>query len=217
MAVVLGFSAGVMIFVSFVKLLQHGIESIGFVQGSLAFLAGMAGLFLVDVVIPHEYMAERHGVVEGREQKVLKTGLLVALGLGIHNLPEGMATFSGTLQDVELGVAIALAIAVHNIPEGLAVAAPVYAATGSRCKAFLWSMIPGLAEPVGALLAAAVFLPFTNDALLGWLLSGVAGIMVFVALDELVPVSRSFEEEHFSILGVGAGMALMAAALSVLE
>lgn len=216
MAVILGFSAGVMIFVSFVKLLPHGTESIGLVPGSLAFLAGMAIMFVVDILVPHEYMAERHGVEEGHQQRVLKTGLLVALGLGIHNLPEGMATFSGTLQDIELGSAIALAIAIHNIPEGLAVAAPIYAATGSRWKAFLWSMIPGLAEPMGALLAAALLLPFTDAALLGWLLSGVAGIMVFVALDELLPVSHSFGEEHFSILGIGVGMAVMAASLWML-
>jgi ZIP family zinc transporter len=147
----------------------------------------------------------------------MRTGLLVALGLGIHNFPEGMATFAGTLQDVSLGVAIAGAIALHNIPEGLAVSAPIYAATGSRSKAFLWSFLSGLAEPVGAGVAAFFLLPILNETVLGLMLAVVAGIMVFISLDELVPVARSYGEEHLSIVGVGVGMAVMAASLWLLN
>ncbi len=217
MALTLGFSAGVMVLVSFVELLQSGIETIGFASAQLAFFAGMVGLFIIDGLIPHEYLAERHRTGEGHDQGLLRTGLFVALGLGIHNFPEGMATFAGTLEDVKLGTAIAVAIAIHNIPEGLAVAAPVYAATGSRRKAFLWSLLAGLAEPAGAALAATVLLPFMSGALLGWILSGVAGIMVFISLDELVPASRSFGEEHLSIVGVVLGMMVMAASLWMLK
>jgi ZIP family zinc transporter len=138
MALTLGFSGGVMILVSFVELLAGGIEAVGFGLAHIAFFVGMLAMFLIDFLIPHEYMAERHRAAEGEApETLLKTGLLVALGIGIHNFPEGMATFAGTLQDVSLGVAIATAIAVHNIPEGLAVSAPVYAATGSRSKAQL--------------------------------------------------------------------------------
>ena len=147
----------------------------------------------------------------------MKTGLMVALGLGIHNFPEGMATFAGALQDVSLGVAIAGAIALPNIPEGLAVSAPIYAATGSRRKAFLWSFLSGVAEPAGAAVAALFLLPFLNEAVLGLMLAAVAGIMVFISLDELVPVARSFGEEHLSIVGVGLGMAVMAASLWLLR
>lgn len=216
MALVLGFSAGVMVLVSFVELLQGGIDSIGFGAAHVAFFIGMVSLFIIDALVPHEYMAERHHTEKGQDQKLLRTGLLVALGLGIHNLPEGMATFAGTLEDVRLGTAIAIAISIHNIPEGLAVAAPVYAATGSRRKAFLWSFLSGLAEPVGAALAATLLLPFMSSALLGWILSAVAGIMIFISLDELVPASRSFGEDHFSIVGVLAGMMIMAASLWML-
>jgi len=141
----------------------------------------------------------------------------VALGIGIHNFPEGMATFAGTLQDVSLGTAIAVAVAIHNIPEGLAVSAPVYAATGSRRKAFLWSFLSGVAEPAGAAVAAVLLLPFLNTTVLGLMLSVVAGIMVFISLDELVPVARSFGQEHLSILGVVTGMAVMAGSLWVLQ
>jgi ZIP family zinc transporter len=218
MALTLGFSGGVMILVSFVELLAGGIEAIGFGPAHIAFFAGMLGMFLIDFLIPHEYMAERHRTEEGTaKETLLKTGLLVAVGIGIHNFPEGMATFAGTLQDVSLGVAIAIAIAIHNIPEGLAVSAPVYAATGSRGKAFLWSFLSGVAEPAGAAVAAVLLLPFLSATVLGLMLSVVAGIMVFISLDELVPAARSFGQEHLSIVGVVIGMAVMAASLWMLQ
>ncbi len=216
MAFTLGFSAGVMILLSFMELLAGGIELVGFVPAYVAFFAGMLGLFLIDVLIPHEYMAERQTAGDA-QGSLMKTGLLVALGIGIHNFPEGMATLTGTLQDVRLGTAIAVAIALHNIPEGIAVSVPVYAATGSRSKAFLWSFLAGVAEPVGAAVAALVLLPFLNDAVLGLMLSAVAGIMVFISLDELVPVARSFGEAHLSIVGVAVGMAVMVASLWILR
>jgi ZIP family zinc transporter len=218
MALTLGFSGGVMVLVSFVELLAGGIEAVGFGLAHVAFFAGMLGMFLIDFLIPHEYMAEQHGTEEGpATDRLLKTGLLVALGIGIHNFPEGMATFAGAVQDVSLGVAIAIAIAIHNIPEGLAVSAPVYVATGSRSKAFLWSFLSGVAEPAGAAVAALLLLPFLNATVLGLMLSVVAGIMVFISLDELVPVARSFGYGHLSILGVVTGMAVMAASLWILQ
>ena len=217
MALTMGFAGGVMILVSFVELLQGGIETVGFGPAHLAFFAGMLGMFFIDFLIPHEYMAERHRTEGAGQEGLLKAGLLVALGIGIHNFPEGMATFAGAMQDVSLGVAIAGAIALHNIPEGLAVSAPVYAATGSRSKAFLWSFLAGVAEPAGAAVAALVLLPFLSEAVLGLMLAVVAGIMVFISLDELLPAARSFGQEHLSIVGVGLGMAVMAASLWMLK
>jgi ZIP family zinc transporter len=244
MALMLGFSAGVMTLVSFVELLQHGIAAVGFVPAHLAFFGGMVAMFLVDALVPHEYMGEHHRIEEkacggqlretgpfvsthpGRHRwrqhrprngQLFKTGLFLALGIGIHNFPEGMASFTGALENPALGISIAVAIAIHNIPEGLAVSAPVYAATGSRMKAFLWSFLPGLAEPIGAGLTAAVLLPFLNGTVLGFLLAAVAGIMVFISLDELVPVACSFGEEHLSIVGVITGMMVMALSLWMLQ
>ena len=218
MALTLGFSGGVMILVSFVELLPSGIETLGFARAHLAFFGGMLAMFLIDILIPHEYMGERHRTdKETHNNHLLKTGLFVALGIGIHNLPEGMASFAGALEDASLGIAIALAIALHNIPEGVAVSAPVYAATGSRKKAFLWSFLSGLAEPVGAGLAAVVLLPYLNETVLSCLLAVVAGIMLFIALDELIPASCSFGEEHLSIAGVVMGMAVMALSLWMLQ
>jgi len=218
MALTLGFSGGVMILVSFVELLQGGIETVGFAPAHVAFFLGMGTMFLVDVLIPHDYLSEHHH--PGRDERssqLMKTGLFVALGIGIHNFPEGMATFTGALEDASVGIAIAAAIAIHNIPEGLAVAAPIYAATGSRKKAFWWSFLSGVAEPIGAGLAAAVLLPFLSDAILGYVLAAVAGIMVFISLDELIPVSRSFGKTHLSIVGVVAGMVIMAFSLGMLQ
>lgn len=216
MALTMGFSAGVMLLLSFMELLSHGIEAVGFGAAYGLFFVGMVATFLLDVAIPHEYLAERAPTGE-RDKGLVRTALLVGLGIGIHNFPEGMATLTGTLQDVSLGVAIALAIALHNIPEGLAVSVPIYAATGSRRKAFLWSFLAGVAEPAGAVVAALLLLPILSDEVLGLMLSAVAGIMVFISLDELLPVSRSFGEAHLSIIGVLLGMATMVLSLWVIS
>jgi len=217
MALTLGFSGGVMLHVSFVELLQAGVEATGFDPAHIAFFLGMVAMFLVDVLIPHDYMAEHdHSGRTDHQGRLLKTGLFVALGIGIHNFPEGMASFVGALQDPSLGISIAVAIAIHNIPEGLAVAAPIVAATGSRKKAFWWSFLSGLAEPLGAGVAALILFPFLSDAVLGYILAAVAGIMVFITLDELVPISRSFGHEHLSIIGVVVGMGVMALSLYLL-
>ena len=218
MALTLGFSGGVMILVSFVELLQGGIEAVGFAPAHLAFFGGMVVMFLIDVLVPHHYLAERYCPEnEGQNGRLLKTGLLVALGLAVHNFPEGMASFAGTLETTGLGVAIAVAVAFHNIPEGLAVSTPVYAATGSRRKAFFWSFLSGMAEPVGAGMTALVLLPFLNDRVLGFLLAAVGGVMVFISLDELVPVSCSYDQGHLSIVGVVVGMMVMALSLWILH
>ncbi len=217
MGFTLGFSAGVMILVSFVELLQGSIATVGFVSAHAGFFIGMLGFFLIDSLIPHEYIGQHdHGEIR-ESSGLMRTGLLVALGIGIHNFPEGMATFVGAMEDIHLGVAIAVAIAIHNIPEGLAVSAPIYAATGSRRKAFLWSFLSGVSEPVGAGLAALILLPFLTPIVLGWVLATVAGIMVAISIDELVPVAKSYDTEHTPILGVIIGMFIMALRLSILK
>jgi len=216
MGFTLGFSAGVMVLVSFVELLQGSIESIGFLSAHLGFFVGMVCYFLIDFLIPHDYIGQHDHPDRQSGGELMRIGLLVAFGIGIHNFPEGMATFAGALEDPSLGAAIAIAIAIHNIPEGLAVSAPVYAATGSRKKAFFWSFISGVSEPVGAGLAALVLLPFLTTTVLGWVLAAVAGIMVAISFDELAPLAKSFGSEHTPILGVIAGMLVMAVSLWLL-
>ena len=217
MGFTLGFSAGVMILVSFVELLGEGIQIIGFVPAHTGFFIGMICFFLIDYFIPHEYIGQQdHGEIQS-SSRLMRTGLLIALGIGIHNLPEGMVTFAGAVKDVRLGIAIAVAIAIHNIPEGLAVSAPIYAATGSRKKAFFWSFLSGVSEPVGAGLAALILLPVLTSTVLGWVLVGVAGIMVAISIDELVPVAKSYDMEHTPIIGVIMGMFVMALSLWLLR
>ena len=217
MTLTLGFSAGVMIHVSFVELLQSGVERVGFMPAHFAFFLGMGIMFLIDALIPHDYLGqEEHSGVGMRSSNLMKTGLFVALGIAIHNFPEGMAAFAGALEDPSLGIAIAVAIGIHNIPEGLAVAAPIYAATGSRKRAFVYSFLSGVAEPIGAGLAALFLMPFLNGMILGYVLAGVGGIMVFISLDELIPVARSFGHEHLAISGVMVGMVVMAVSLWML-
>lgn len=221
MAFSLGFSAGVMMFVSFGELLWSGIEELGFQWGVIGFLGGMLLMFGIDLLVPHEFVGEHRGAARGvcdiESSALLRTGLMVALGIGIHNLPEGMATFAGALKSRGLGIAIAVAIALHNIPEGLAVTVPVFCATGSRRKALGWSALSGGAELVGALLAAAVLLPLLTPTFLAWVLAVVAGLMVFVSFDELIPASYAHGHQHASVAGMISGMALMAASIRALR
>jgi len=215
MAFTIGFSAGIMIMISFVELLQSGIETIGFIYGNLAFFMGMGILFFIDVLLPHSYILEKYNSKESYNFRLKKVSIFVALGIAIHNFPEGIATFAGTMKDIDIGITLAFAIALHNIPEGIAVSVPVYAVTGSVRKAFLWSFLSGISEPIGALIAGIILMPFLNETVIGWMLSAVGGFMVFIAFDELLPVSQSFGKEHVSIIGVMVGMIVMSFSISL--
>lgn len=217
MSFVLGFTAGVMVGVSFFELLPSGFKEIGFVKASIAFLAGFIFVFIIDYFIPHEYIGQKERITDKTDKKLLRTGLFVALGIGIHNFPEGMATFYSSLVDIKIGIAITIAIAIHNIPEGIAVSAPVYKATGSRGKAFLWSFLSGVVEPIGAILTALVLLPFLNSMILGYLLSGIAGLMVFISIDELLPISKSYGYSHLPIVSFIVGIMIMILSLILLK
>jgi ZIP family zinc transporter len=148
-----------------------------------------------------------------KNQKLLRMGMFTALAIAIHNFPEGLATFAAALSDPALGVSIAVAIAIHNIPEGISVSVPIYYATGSKKKAFYYSFLSGVAEPVGALIGYFILLNFFSDFVFGILFAGVAGIMVFISLDELLPSAQKYGEHHLSIYGLIGGMAVMALSL----
>ncbi|MBI4722129.1 MAG: zinc transporter ZupT [Candidatus Stahlbacteria bacterium] len=217
MSFVLGFSAGVMIMVSFVELLHTSIEHIGFISANSAFLSGLIIMFLIDYFIPHEYIGQHDFYQSQSKSRVLHAGLFLALGIGIHNFPEGIATFVSTLQETKLGISVAIAIALHNIPEGLAVSSTIYFATQNRGKAFLWSFLSGITEPLGAVIAAIVLAPFLSPIILNYVLAITAGIMVFISLDELIPLSKSFGQEHLPIVGLIVGMAVMTISLWILR
>jgi ZIP family zinc transporter len=261
-----GFSAGVMLYVSFVEIFLQGVEFLtrrygnywGHWINAASFFGGMLVIGVIDNLIPAaENPHETHGEVETmalhnpsalpagfdpavaasgagsaegihdhsvHHRKLMRMGLFTALAIGIHNFPEGLATFFSALQDPNLGIAIAVAVALHNIPEGISVSVPIFYATGNRRKAFTYSVLSGLSEPVGAGIAYLAFRFFVGgDAgfippqVMGVLFGGVAGIMVYISLDELLPTSRAYGKGHDSLLGLVAGMVVMALSLLLMQ
>jgi ZIP family zinc transporter len=222
----LGFSAGVMIYVSFIEIFVKARESFsvsfgepkGYWFTTLAFFGGIAVIALIDALIPsyenpHE-IGNTHEIQDDASQKrLLRMGIFSALAIAIHNFPEGLATFMGALKNPTLGISIAVAIAIHNIPEGVAVSVPIYYATKSRHKAFWLSFASGLAEPIGALLGYFILKSVFSESTFGIIFAGVAGIMVYISLDELLPTAEAYGEHHIAIGGLIAGMIVMAFSL----
>jgi zinc transporter, ZIP family len=255
-----GFSAGVMLYVSFVEILSQSlntlIDSFGQTGGhrinAIAFFGGILVIGIIDNLVPaaenpHETHSEAETFplhhssynineqlsaqtqsfskpADNSERKLMRMGIFTALAIGIHNFPEGLATFLTSLQEPNLGIAIAIAIALHNIPEGISVSVPIFYATGNRKKAFIYSMLSGLAEPIGAVIGYAAIVFFVSSGagimppeITGIMLSSVAGIMVYISLDELLPTSQAYGKGHDSIFGLIAGMLVMAISLLMMK
>ena len=235
LSVALGFSAGVMIYISLVEIFFKAKLSLTTVLGDklgywltlVGFFGGMLIIALIDKFIPKKDNPHEVKLVEdvnateftihADSERLMKMGIFTALAIAIHNFPEGIATFMSAMQDPSVGVAIAMAVAIHNIPEGIAVSVPIYFATGHRLKAFKLSFLSGLAEPVGAFIAYLLLMPFLNDVMFGMIFAGVAGIMVFISLDELLPAAKKYDETHLSIYGLVSGMIVMAISLVLLS
>ena len=239
MTLILGFSAGVMLYVSFAELLHISFDQIGYLISNIAFFIGIAFIGLIDMLVPHEYKQEhasdaalslnkdntglnghghhgfRHGAPKYRNLK--RAGMLTAIGIAIHNFPEGLAVFSsGITGDQAFGILVAVAIALHNIPEGISVSMPIFEATGNRRQAFLYSFSAGLAEPIGAIIGYTILFNFLTPTVIYALLAFAAGIMVYISLDELLPTAHQYGEEHLVIIGVVAGMLIMALSIFLL-
>jgi ZIP family zinc transporter len=150
------------------------------------------------------------------DERLNKASIFVFLGIFIHNLPEGLATMVGTIENIEIGIILTIAISLHNIPEGIAVAIPVCASEKSQKKGFFWAFLSGMSEPLGAIVFGLIFLPFINEFLIAALLAVVGGIMVYISIDELLPVSHCFGNEHMSIIGIVGGMFVIALSLAIL-
>jgi len=232
LSVALGFSAGVMIFVSFVEIYpearSHLDASLGGRLGEwivlLSFFLGIGLIALIDKMVPEFQNPHSARKIEDvrqydkdtRKEKLLRTSVMTAIAISVHNFPEGLATFVSGIDSKAMGIIIAIAVAIHNIPEGIALSIPYYSATGSRKKAFLLSLLSGLAEPLGAVLAWLVLAPFFNDTIYGIVFAAVAGIMVYISFDELLPTAREYGEHHLSILGLIGGMVIMGVSLIVI-
>ena len=265
LSVATGFSAGVMLYVSFVEIFVKGVDSLTLAYGdywghwanAASFFGGILLIGIIDNLIPsaenpHETHTEdevtplhdetaslpdfdaiardpehaAQGAHDHRvdEAKLLRMGLFTALAIAIHNFPEGLATFLAALEDPSVGAAIAVAIALHNIPEGISVSVPIFYATGNRKKAFVYSFLSGLAEPVGAVIGYVGLRFFLGGEsgvvppeVMGLTFGGVAGIMVYISLDELLPTSRAYGKGHDSLFGLMAGMAVMALSLLLMK
>ncbi|MBN2458119.1 zinc transporter ZupT [Candidatus Woesearchaeota archaeon] len=248
LSLALGFSAGVMIYVSFVEIFPDANECLNSVYGArlgtwitvIAFFSGMAVIALIDKLVPsYENPHEIKRIEEMRDVKsmkadkaikkepeahtlaskyrnLLRCGTCAAVAIAVHNFPEGIATFTSAVKDPSLGIAIAIAVAIHNIPEGISISIPIFYATGNRKKAFIWSFLSGLSEPLGAVLGYFILVSFFNDLMFGVVFAAVAGIMVFISLDQLMPTAREYGEHHLSIYGLVCGMMVMALSLLLL-
>ena len=232
LAIALGFSAGVMLYISMIEIFGEAHEALteylGYRQGSFAtvaaFFGGIALIALIDKLVPtahnpHEFNQQQTSSTPKpnlNTGKLKRMGILTAIAVAIHNFPEGIVMFFTALHQPTLAIPLVIAISIHNIPEGIAIATPIYYATGSRKKAVVLSFLAGLAEPLGAILAFLILMPFLNDVVLGIIFAAVAGIMVFISLDELLPAAREYGEHHLSIYGLIAGMAVMAISLLLL-
>ena len=235
LSVATGFSGGVMLWVSFVEILpkaQRALESVrGAREGAWlaagAFFLGTLLILAIDRLVPgdenpHEVRTTLEIAALGDAMalpaaaRLRRTGTALAIAIAIHNFPEGLATFVSALEDPAVGGAIAIAVALHNIPEGVSVAVPIYYATGRRRAAFGWSLLSGLAEPLGAGVGFLLLRPWLTPGFMGMLFGAVAGIMVYISLDELLPTSRAFGQGHDSLYGLLLGMGAMALSLLLL-
>jgi ZIP family zinc transporter len=221
LSIMLGFSAGIMIYISFIELYQEAQSNLcnshGIINGKiltvLSFFFGIVLMAFINEFIPEPNQPHRTRMIKAPASgsgHLYRTGLFTAIAVTIHNFPEGIATFISGIKSPALGISIALAIAIHNIPEGIAISIPVFYATKKKSKAFFMSLISGLSEPIGALISALILGPFISDTVFGIIFGAVAGIMVYISIDELLPTAREYGEHNLSILGLMLGMAVMA-------
>ncbi len=224
----LGFSAGVMIYVSFVELFANGqsilIEYFGSFKGGMraliSFLIGIMVVIAVNRLIPDLCEPDIGQHNEGRtgpSKSLWRTGMLTTIVIALHNFPEGMVTFLGSLENPRIGLMISIAIAIHNIPEGMAVYIPVYEATHNRKKAMWMTFLSGMTEPIGALLAYFLLMPVLTPVLLQQINIAIAGIMVYISLDELLPAAKEYGHYHLAMLGLTSGMIVMGLSLVLLS
>ncbi len=226
----LGFSAGVMIFISFVDIIP-GAETL--LKANYphmykwmvfaGFILGICTSMLIDYFLPDHVDTEEllnpddMEVAANSHSKLKRAGLLTAIAICIHNFPEGMATFLTTTQDITLGVSVAFAIAIHNIPEGISVALPIYHVTGKKRYAMLYATLSGITEPIGALFGIFIFGLFVPQILVGFLMAAVAGIMTYIAFDTLLPLAKEYGDWHLSIMGIISGIIFIWISLIMLQ
>jgi ZIP family zinc transporter len=225
----MGITAGVMITLSFLELVNEAWELQGFVTATVGFTLGAIFMLVLDMTIPHVRFGEEeipHKDSDSVDQPVrsqrrgrhrfmrlhhdqpinhalLNSGILIAIGITIHNIPEGIAVGASYMHAPTFGVFIALAILLHNVPEGIATALPLCKSGVCRWDSFRVAFLSGLAEPFGALFAALFLTTF--QVLIPGALAFAGGVMVFITLDELIPAAREHGHHHSSAIGIILG------------
>jgi ZIP family zinc transporter len=231
MAVSLGFSAGAILYVSLTDILGKSTDSfteiyndpkLGYGMMALAFFVGIGIMVLVDRLIPTEInLDDQEGKNDSNavlKRKLLRGGLFIGLALCLHNFPEGFLVFMTAYDDPSVGIAIAVALAIHNVPEGIAIAGPLYAASKKKLRSIAIATATGVAEPVGAVLGFLLLRNFLNDTLFGWVFGVVAGMMVFICINEILPAAQRFEtKQRQTTYGFIAGMAVLALSITMLQ
>ncbi len=206
-----------MISISFVELLPYATKNVGFLFANVFFFVGIILMALIDFLIPHQYIEEKIGQKNNvTDSRMLSTAVVTTLGLVIHNFPEGMAVFLSSYSNSKLGIILAITIAIHNIPEGIAIATPIYQATNNKIKAVKYAFIAGMAEPFGAVVAYLLLRPYLSQNILSFIFAIVAGVMVYISFDELLPTCYRDNHGHNSILGIIIGMMVVSASLLIL-
>ncbi|MEG3110342.1 MULTISPECIES: zinc transporter ZupT [unclassified Pantoea] len=218
LAFALGFAAGIMLLISLMEMLPAALHAEGMspILGYGMFMLGLLGYFALDRMLPHQHPQDMVAV-KRRPTNLRRTAILLTLGISLHNFPEGVATYVTASSDMELGMGIALAVAIHNIPEGLAVAGPMYAATGSKMKAIFWACVSGMAEILGGVIAFMLLGPMVSPVIIAAVMAAVAGIMVALSVDELMPLAREIDPHNNPSYGVLCGMTVMGLSLTLLQ
>ncbi len=229
---ILGFSAGVMIYVAMVELFDDAKiilsesygNKLGLIYTIISFFFGIIIIAVIDKCIPerenpHEIIKDKinekskENTGSQKRSGLYRAGIMTSIAIAIHNFPEGIATFMSAISSTYIAIPITIAIALHNIPEGMTVSTLIYSSTGSKKKAIIWSFLSGFSEFVGAVMAYVILGRFLNETVLAIILAGVAGIMVFISLDELLPAAEKYEKHHYAIYGVVVGMMVMAVSI----
>ena len=222
----LGFSAGVMVYISLTELMKSSTimlnvsfgEKLSSLITFVFFFVGILVAIMIDYFIPdhiEEDLFSEHPHCN-HKHKIKRAGLITAIAVAVHNFPEGLATFLVSSHDLSLGIPVSIAIAIHNIPEGIAVALPIYHSTGKKRYAIWYSFLSGISEPIAGLVGILCLKMFMPEWMVGAMFAAVAGIMVYISFDTLLPMAREYGENHHVITGIIAGMFVIGLSLLII-
>lgn len=213
-SVSLSFSAIVMILISIFDLIPESFFNLLFEYKILGLMFSIVS-FIVGIIL----IKLSNKLLDNLKEKgssLYKLGIISAIVLMMHNIPEGIITFLTTGNDLGLGIKVAIAITLHNIPEGICIAVPIYYSTKSVWKAFKTTLISGLSEPFGAILAYMFLYKYITTEILNIIFIFVAGIMVTLAIDEIFKESIKYSEKNNKYIFIGIIVGIIFFVLSMI-